>query len=301
MSDLFDKLAAQEDAFFFQEFFSPVLRGQKIKVRISGVVVELAVTQPKNYQGWGVFRPTSYKTARFLRDASMADREKYLNLFPAVRLILCRHNENQWTGVPAGQSDSRFKITGLIPVRFAEEVQLFDAVKSRFDGQTFWFQEIDNRHSPRIAEYLREELLKLTDPDKLDCPGLTAGDRDAYVMAYVPALEADLESKKDRQEERIKLALERAGGMYRSYIERGNTFTVEYSVDGHVHRSVVDKETLNVQSAGICLSGHDRDFDLQSLVGVMREGHRRNRVVNTEGRNWNEYGYDPDYQEDDDW
>lgn len=281
-----------------QEFFSPVLRGQKIRVRIAGVVVELAITQPRNFEGWGVFRPTSFKTARYLRDATMADKEKYLNLFPAVRLILCQRNENQWYGVPAGQADSRFKITGMIPVRFAEEVQLFDAVKARFDGQTFWFHEIDNRHSPRIGEYLREELLKLTDPDKLDCLGMTAGDRDAYITAYTPALEADLEAKKDHQEERIKQALERAGGVYRSYIERGETYTVEYSVDGHVHRSVVDKQTLNVQSAGICLSGHDRDFDLQSLVGVVREGHQRRAVVNTEGRMWNDYGYDPDYEDD---
>jgi hypothetical protein len=184
---------------------------------------------------------------------------------------------------------------------------MFDVVKCRFDGTTFWFQGIDENWNPKMPLFLRENLAKLVEPEKVDCPGLTTAERESYNLAFWPAFEADCELHKDRQEERIKKALTHAGAVYRSYIERGATYTVEYTVKDKkgrefTHRSVVDKDTLGVQSAGICLAGHDREFDLTSLIGVIKEGHNKNHVVNTEGRLWNEYGYggDRDY-EDDDW
>jgi hypothetical protein len=294
--NLFDKLAAEETAFFNSQLFSPVLKGKPIRVRIAGIIVTLSVTKPKNFEGWGVFAPISAKTARFVREPNMTEKQSYFNLFPALRLILCRHSNDQWFGIPANQSDTRFKITGTVPIQLCTEVQMFDMVKVRFDGTNIWFEQIDPRHSLKHSAYMRESVIKFLEAPKLELSGLTIEERDAYLIALNDALAADAEAKRDKQEERIQKALALTGATYQSYIERGDTFTIEFMVGRERHRSVVKKENLAVESAGICLAGTDRNFDLQSLVGVIREGQRNRRIVrvgeNRQFGNPNDYGYE---------
>ena len=288
---LIDKLAGQEKDFFDSQFLSPVLRGQPVRVRIAGIISNFLV-HPKGFQGWGVFKPENRKECKLQRKPTMAEKQQYLKLFPLLRFVLCRQTENLFWGFPAYQGDTRFKITGLsVPIYLTEEVQMFEVVCARFDGQTFWFDEIDQRRSPKSAAYLREALSVFRKPKELELDSLTQEERDAYNITYEIAYEQSEEMKARREQDKIKVALERSGAVYRSHIERGDTYTVEYTVDGNTHRSAVDKKTLSVVSAGICLAGHDREFDLQSLVGVIRLGHRRDHIVNTEGRNWDQYGY----------
>jgi hypothetical protein len=297
---LFDKLAGDEEKFLSSLFLAPVLRHRPVRIRIAGVVLSLKVNR-KHYEGWAVCRPESFNVASFVRDASMEERHTYLNLFRPRRLVLCHKEGRVWFGVPAGNEQ------GLYPVALTREVQPFDTVVARYDGATLWFDDQDQRANPRTAPYLREALAELKEPDKLELPGLTRPERDAYSLAYGTALAADKEAKRDREGERVKEAVERAGGTFRGYVDRGEVFTVEYLVNGSPHRSTVRRHDLGVESAGICLSGADRAYDLQSLVAVVSEGERNRRIVRVgEGGIMTQEGYQNMYgggarEDEDDW
>jgi hypothetical protein len=278
VNEALNRLAAAEDRFLSSEFLAPVVRGGRVHVRIAGVICTLRI-QPADFAGWGVFRPLSHGEAKLTRQAKLAERQRYLELFPLVRLILCNQREGEWLALPAHRADSRFRVEGLIPVRFVEEAQLFEVIESRFDGSQFWYAGPEARWDPAMASYLRQELEKLRPPEKIERSGLTAEERTAYAVSYWPRYEATEEARMSRDERRLRGALEHAGAELRSYVERGDVYTVTYEVDGRRHVSAIAKNDLSVQVAGICLSGEDQNFDLQSLVGVIREAQGGDGLV----------------------
>src|SRR6516165_1411317 len=172
VTDALSRLAAAEEQFLACEFLAPVISGGTVQVRIAGVICTLRI-QPADFEGWGVFRPTSHSEAKLVRQANLAERQRYLELFPLVRLILAGRQEEQWLALPAHRADSRFQIDGLIPVRLVEEAQLFEVIETRFDGSQFWYAAPDQRWDPAMASYLRQELGRLTQPEKLQRSGLT--------------------------------------------------------------------------------------------------------------------------------
>ena len=289
--DAFARLAAAEESFLRSEFLAPVLRGQGVQVRIAGVRCRLRV-EPAEFQGFGVFAPLSHKAARLVRPAGMRERRQYLELFPAISFVLCaREPGEQGNGLalPANRGDSRLQVEGLVPLRLVEEVELFDTVRARFDGARFWFDELDSRTDPGSAAYLREALARAAPPAMLERPGLTAGQREAYAAVFDERARQEREREQRRRERetrdarasgerRLRDALEHAGAQFRDFADRGDVYRVTYTVDGQRHTSVVSKADLTVQTAGICLSGEDRNFDLNSLVGVLREGRGQGQL-----------------------
>lgn len=278
LTDALNRLAAAEDRFLTSEFLAPVIRGGNVHVRIAGVICTLSV-RPADFEGWGVFRPASHSDAELVRQAKLAERQRYLDLFPLVRLILADRREEQWLALPAHRADTRFQIDGSIPVRLVEDAQLFEVIETRFDGSQFWYAAPDSRSDPARASYLRQELGRLTPPEQLQRSGLTAEERAAYALNYWPRYEASEEAQRTREERRLRGALAHAGAELKDYVERQDVYTVTYEVDGQRHVSAVAKKDLSVQVAGICLSGEDRNFDLHSLVGVIREAQGGGELV----------------------
>jgi hypothetical protein len=270
LSDALNRLAAAEAQFLAGEFLAPVVRGGAVQVRIAGVICRLKV-QPADFEGWGVFRPRSHTDAELVRPARLSERQRYLELFPLVRLILAGRQGETWGALPAHQADTRVRINGLLPVRLVEDAQLFEVIQSRFDGAHFWFAGPDPRWDPGTAAYLRQALDQMIPPDALSRPGLTAEERAAYAVNYQDRFQASEAGRRSREEGRLRQALAHAGAELKDFLERDDVYTVTYEVDGQRHVSAVSKHDLSVQVAGVCLSGEDENFDLQSLVGVIRE------------------------------
>lgn len=271
---LLDTMEAAEEAFLRAEFLAPVTTGGSVRVRIAGVICTLRVVGDAG-PGWAILKPLALDRARVVARPSPAQVREYLALFPAVRLILASHSKGHWLAMPARTGDSRFRIEGPVPVYLATGAEAFQQAIARFDGRTFWFQEVDRRRNPAVAAYLREALATETPPDVLRRPTMTAEERAAYGWAY----QAIAEAQRNRQEERLRGALAHAGAAMTSYVEREDSYTVSYTVDGRPHRSTVRRDDLTVLAAGICLAGQDRRFDLASLVGVLREAERGRRLV----------------------
>lgn len=275
--DLLHKMEAAEEAFLTTEFLAPVLTGGQVRVRIAGIVCTLRVVGNAE-PGWAILKPLTMEKAEVVAQPSLRQIRDYLALFPALKLIVISRINRDWLALPAHRGDSRFRVNGPVQVHLVTGTAPFQQIVARFDGGHFWFQEVDRRRNPAIATYLREALAAETEPEHLHKPTLTAEERGAYQVLY-KAIE---EAKRDQVEVRLADALAHAGAALSSYIEREDAYTVAFTVDGQRHQSTVYKDDLTILSAGICLSGEDRKFDLQSLVGVIREGRQRGQIMRTD-------------------
>lgn len=265
LDELFDRFAAAEERFRQSEFLAPALAGGLVQVRLEGVVVCLRLASP--FHGWGVFRPTGPAAAALVRPATLAEQRHYLQLFPRRQVLLCHRAGDGWQAWPAHHGDHRFGPPTPTWVRLVEEAQPFDTAQTRCDGRQCWFEQLDPRADPGAAAYLRQALAALTPPDQLERRGLRGEERAAYGLLFAQRQQA----LRDRTEDRLRAALDHAGAELAGYVERPDSFRVAYLVDGERHVSLVDRDDLSIQLAGVCLSGEDRRFDLSSLVGVLRE------------------------------
>jgi hypothetical protein len=276
IAEILSRLEHAEQAFAGQELIAPLAERGTVCVRIAGVVCRLRVAGGELSEGWALLRAVSSREAEILRAASLAEVSRYLALFPAVRLILVRREKN-WLAVPAQEGDRRIRIDGLVPLRLAgAELAPFETVIARFDGDYFWYDRRDPARNPAIAEYLRAQLASRGAnglpplPTDLHKPGLTREERAAYALVFQGVAEA----RRDPAERRLDEALAHAGAALTSFAARDGVYTVRYQVDGREHVSTVDQSDLTVTSAGICLAGQDRRFDLASLVSVLQEHSR---------------------------
>jgi hypothetical protein len=263
---LIDKLAAEEEAVLKNSILAPVVRGGRVCVRIRGVICRFRPTD-RDYEGWGIFKPVSLHEVKLEKTPSRTLIRKYQKQLVSVSLILGEATGSTRPAVIAHPAGSPVKVDGHVFVHLIERADLFRHVLAGFDGFNFWFERLHPGRNSATAAYLRKSLDKDLEVESLRRPGLLPQER----KLYSERLETERIRKEEPERRRLRTALEHAGAELDSYNKRGREFTVNFLVDGVRHTSRIRARDLTVLSAGICLSGEDRRFDLQSLVSVLRE------------------------------
>ncbi|MCB0711582.1 MAG: hypothetical protein KDD67_04545 [Ignavibacteriae bacterium] len=255
-------------------FLAPALQGGKVRTRVKGIVYEFAI-ESTDFEGWGLFRPLDSARVEVVEEPSLYLVGEYLNLFPTLRLKLATQlNSSTWLAYPVNESDMRrrFGLAKPLPIHLVSEGEIFDQVVGGWDGANLWFREVDRRDDPLRAIYLRTALKGEVVPQNLKVKGLTPEEKTAYGIAFNQSEQSRIERERVSGERKVQDALRRAGGSLERLKDRKNYWLVEWKTSsGEVHTSAINKSDLTVIGAGICLSGRDRTFDLQSLVGVVEE------------------------------
>ena len=271
ISKLIDLLASQEKLLGEVEFIAPCLGGGAIRTSVDNIIYTLKV-KPENFSGWGIFQAVNNQEAELIDRASLPQISAYLNLFPALRLRLAYPlKEKTWLAYPINISDmkQRFPEVKPLAVHLVEDATAFEVIIARNNG-SWWFEDVDRQADPKIAVSLNRELQQETTPESIAFSGMTPEMQTVYSLAWQQTETYRKKQQIKRADAKLKNALKQSDGRLETYRDRGEYWQVEwYSASGEFHSSAIDKRDLTVISSGICLSGRDRDFDLQSLVGVM--------------------------------
>lgn len=274
MSDirkLIHQIAHAQAQLYGTQFLAPCVKGGRVRTRVAGMVYTFT-PKPSKFEGWGIFEPVDEKTATVVEEADLPQIVEYLQHFSQIRLRLAHQLRCQtWLAYPVNEADmrQRLKVVKPIAVHLVTEGVVFEQIIARLIGQSCWFEEVDRRSDPAIAETLQSAVRQLILADELQFKGMTPEILTVYELA-TQHIEGFTQPQQDEQ--RLRKALQMGGGTLNQFHDRGDYWTVDWTTaDGVRHSSAIAKTDLTVISSGICLSGRDRDFDLQSLVGVMEQ------------------------------
>jgi hypothetical protein len=272
--DLIKKIGEKEATLTKRAFISPIFTNRIVATHVEGINYTFDIQ--KASPGWYKIRPIDSKKAKLSGKAELQDIETYLKYFDKIRLVLVMKKNDVYMAVPDKINKHGMLPQELVPVFLTDDTVLdFDRVVARYDGANLWFDRIDTGNDPQKAEHLRTCLEMLRDPSLVKCTGLTFEER----LAYTLRITLDQRLVEDRKKQTIAGHVEHAGGKLLRFAEKTDHISVTYTVDGETFTSHVSKDPEHqVIAAGICLSGHDKNFDLKSLITVVREAKKR-RVV----------------------
>lgn len=268
------RLGREAAALLGRELLAPAVPGGRIRTRLGGLVYEFRLRG--RFSGWGRFRPLSEREVEPVGEALPWERSAYLELFPALRVILLwpdpePDRPGAWWALPYNESDvrQRFGLPGEpVLVHLCDPLdgaQGFERVIVRVDGSAYWYDRPDPLSDPAQAEWLREAAATEQSPDRW-MPGLSGSQRLSLLYSQVRRLDAGLREERlrglrtrnrapweqaqwlrqaalaDRLQEGVRHALAKADAVLHSCSETTNPdgspgpLLVEWSERGHTYR-----------------------------------------------------------------
>lgn len=277
---IMEQLRQMEHDLIGSEIISVCQRNANIIVRINGLKKEYKTNFNHDEIVIAVFKIVSFDRAEFIRPATPGEKRKFLARFPTIRAVTVSKVEDDrflcidhsGTSLETGEM---FLVVGCPPSTFP-----FRPINCASTGNSMLFVSNANTTDSFATKALFQEILLPTprNPKDIKVKYATPWQIKAYEIAYN---QIQLE-KVETLDDRVKKAVEYMNGRLISYVEIDNELmNVSFMVDGRSFTSTINKETLQIVHAGICLDGEDRKFDLTTLVPIMRKGIRANRIVDT--------------------
>lgn len=282
--ELLRQLADKERELRTREFIAPYHPGCKSAIiKMEGVHYKFRIVGLiGSGSNIGLFQPVDPTCAKFVRDVDFDLRRRYLDILPHIHLILAYETERGWVAFPMNRESAlvKFNLDSEVLVKGVTDVERFDTIIARYDGLHFWFDEPFAGADPVLAHHMRECFRPDWDVARMEkeikvLKGLSAEQRRTFELAVV----SWTLFRKLTTEDRIKRVLESGGGTLGRYVLRGDNLEIKWSSpSGRLYTSLINKDTLDVVSAGICLSGEDRKFHLKDLPFIMDQGERQNAI-----------------------
>lgn len=280
-----DKLASQERILQKTEFLSPYTeQSKKAYVRIDNLVYPFRIIGHKN-SGFGIFKPIDCSCAKYLKEASFDVVRDFLDILPKQLFILSYQSDQGWIAFPMNLESAKKSIglEGEAIIKGVSDCERFDTIIARFDGVNFWFDSIFSGGNLIKSAEMRECFQPKYSPSQmrqllLKIKSITPEDQKSFDIA----ISSWAYFQKMSTEDRIKKIIEDGGGKFGNYVIRGANIEIKWSsTSGRTYNSLIQKDSFDVISSGICLSGHDRKFHLKDLPFIIRDGEELDKIVVT--------------------
>lgn len=272
--DILRKLALQTEN--MPDFFAYVLPGANVQATVSGIKINLKVSGV-DFVGVAILRPNiSNRSASLVQPATYEQTEAYLNRFPRSPGVVFRNRFGSWL---VSVNRKTFPVYGI-----NEMTQDFEIIKVHkiFDGVFVAGRPILD--ALNTATNMRRELANLTKHP------IVSGMTPDHVCAYMASF-----NDTNPPENVFKKSVRFMGGDLLDYSDRKDgTALVTYAVSGKTFTSLVNSRNMQVISSGICLDGEDSNYDLATLVPVLRKGIQENKIVTVGLHGDDSYDYDDD-------